>query len=292
MFGRVLVANRGEIAVRVIRACREMGIEPIAIYSDADQQALHTSVAARAVRVGGAPAAESYLSIESVLAAARETGAEAVHPGYGFLSENPQFATACAAAGIVFIGPSPAAMTLVGSKINARALAERAGVPVIPGEALADQGDAALAAAAARIGFPVLLKPSAGGGGIGMKVVAEPAGLADAAAQARREAAGVVWRPDALSRAPDPAAAPRGVPDHGGPPRGRRPPVRAGMLAAAPASEGDRRVALGGGDAGPSAADGGRGGARREGRRLHRGWARWSSWSRARATMRGSTSWR
>jgi acetyl/propionyl-CoA carboxylase alpha subunit len=188
MFPRVLVANRGEIAVRVIRACREMGIEPIAIYSDADERALHTSLAARAVRVGGAPAAESYLSIESVLAAARATRADAVHPGYGFLSENAAFATACASAGIVFIGPSPEAMRLVGSKINARALAERAGVPVIPGEAPADQGDPALQAAASRIGFPLLLKPSAGGGGIGMKVVTAAAGLPDAAAQSRREA--------------------------------------------------------------------------------------------------------
>ena len=188
MFARVLVANRGEIAVRVIRACREMGIEPIAIYSDADERALHTSLAARAVRVGGAPASDSYLSIESVLAAARAAKADAVHPGYGFLSENAEFAAACAAAGIVFIGPSPEAMMLVGSKINARALAERAGVPVIPGEAPADQGDTALQAAAARIGFPVLLKPSAGGGGIGMKVVTAAAGLSDAAAQARREA--------------------------------------------------------------------------------------------------------
>ena len=188
MFARVLVANRGEIAVRVIRACREMGIEPIAIYSDADERALHTSLAARAVRVGGAPASDSYLSIDSVLAAARTVKADAVHPGYGFLSENAEFAAACAAAGIVFIGPSPEAMRLVGSKINARALAERAGVPVIPGEAPADQGDTALQAAAARIGFPVLLKPSAGGGGIGMKVVTAAAGLSDAAAQARREA--------------------------------------------------------------------------------------------------------
>ena len=188
MFERVLIANRGEIAVRVMRACREMGIEPIAIYSDADERALHTSLAARAVRVGAAPASESYLSIDAVLAAARATAADAIHPGYGFLSENAEFAAACAAAGIVFIGPSPAAMTSVGSKINARALADRAGVPVIPGEAPTDQDDETMLAAAGRIGYPVLLKPSAGGGGIGMKVVAAPAGLPEAAAQARREA--------------------------------------------------------------------------------------------------------
>jgi acetyl/propionyl-CoA carboxylase alpha subunit len=188
MFSRVLVANRGEIAVRVIRACRELAIEPIAIYSDADERALHTSLAARAVRVGGAAPAESYLSIDAVLAAARDTKADAVHPGYGFLSENAEFAAACAGAGIVFIGPSPEAMTLVGSKINARSLAEGAGVPVIPGETPADQGDAALLAAAGRIGFPVLLKPSAGGGGIGMKIVDAAGELPGAAAQARREA--------------------------------------------------------------------------------------------------------
>src|SRR5262245_44176424 len=188
MFGKVLIANRGEIAVRVMRACREMGIEPIAIYSDADERALHTSLATRAVRVGNAPASESYLSIDAVLAAARATAADAIHPGYGFLSENADFAAACSAAGIVFIGPSPAAMISVGSKINARALAERAGVPVIPGEAPADQRDETLLAAAGRIGYPVLLKPSAGGGGIGMKIVTTRAGLPDAAAQARREA--------------------------------------------------------------------------------------------------------
>jgi acetyl-CoA carboxylase biotin carboxylase subunit len=188
MFERILIANRGEIAVRVMRACREMGIEPIAIYSDADERALHTSLATRAVRVGNAPASESYLSIDAVLAAAQATAADAIHPGYGFLSENADFAAACAAAGIVFIGPSPAAMISVGSKINARALAERAGVPVIPGEAPADQRDETLLAAAGRIGYPVLLKPSAGGGGIGMKVVTAPAGFPDAAAQARREA--------------------------------------------------------------------------------------------------------
>jgi acetyl/propionyl-CoA carboxylase alpha subunit len=188
MFTRVLVANRGEIAVRVMRTCREMGIEPVAIYSDADEHALHTSVAAHSVRIGGASASESYLSIDAVLAAARDSRADAVHPGYGFLSENADFAAACAAAGIVFIGPSPDAMTQVGSKINARHLAQRADVPVIPGEAPADQSDDALLAAASRIGFPVLIKPSAGGGGIGMKAVASAEVMREAAAQARREA--------------------------------------------------------------------------------------------------------
>ena len=174
--------------MRVIRACREMGIESVAIYSDADAHALHTTLATRAVRVGPAPAADSYLSIEAVLRAARDSQAQAVHPGYGFLSENADFAAACAVAGITFIGPSPQAMALVGSKTTARDVAARAGVPVIPGEAPTDQSDDALLAAATRVGFPVLLKPSEGGGGIGMKEVTTPDALVAAAAQARREA--------------------------------------------------------------------------------------------------------
>ena len=188
MFRRILIANRGEIAVRIIRACREMGIGTVAVFSDADDRAPHALLADRAVRIGPPPAADSYLSIETIVRAARETGAEAIHPGYGFLSENAAFAAACAAGGVTFIGPPPAAIERMGSKIAARQLAADAGVPVVPGETPADQGDETLAAAARRIGFPVLLKPSAGGGGIGMKVVRDPAGLAAAAAQARREA--------------------------------------------------------------------------------------------------------
>jgi acetyl-CoA carboxylase biotin carboxylase subunit len=188
MFRRILIANRGEIAVRVIRACREMGIESIAVYSDADAGALHTSLADRAVRIGPAAAADSYLSSDAILAAARATGAEAVHPGYGFLSEHHVFAAACASAGIVFIGPPADVIASMGSKITARQLAERAGVPVVPGETPADQGDEAIATAARRVGLPVIVKPSEGGGGIGMKTVREASQLAPAIAQARREA--------------------------------------------------------------------------------------------------------
>jgi acetyl/propionyl-CoA carboxylase alpha subunit len=188
VFRRILIANRGEIAIRVARACAEMGIESVAVYSDADCGALHTTVATSARRIGPAPAAESYLSIDAVMAAASASGADAVHPGYGFLSEHADFASACAAAGLVFIGPSPEAMTLVGSKTTAREVAARAGVPVIPGRAPVDQSDEALLAAANDIGFPVLLKPSEGGGGIGMKAVARADALPAAAAQARREA--------------------------------------------------------------------------------------------------------
>jgi acetyl/propionyl-CoA carboxylase alpha subunit len=188
MFSRILIANRGEIAVRVIRACREMGIESVAVYSDADAEALHTTLADRRVRIGPAAAAESYLSVEAIVEAARASGAQAVHPGYGFLSENPSLPLACKQAGITFVGPPADVINGMGSKITARRLAQDAGVPVVPGETPSDQSDAAIAAAVRRIGFPVLLKPSEGGGGIGMKTVRDEASLATAIAQARREA--------------------------------------------------------------------------------------------------------
>jgi acetyl-CoA carboxylase biotin carboxylase subunit len=188
MFARILIANRGEIAVRVIRACRELGVEPVAVYSDADAAALHVSLADRAVHIGPAPAVDSYLRADAVLAAARETGAEAIHPGYGFLSENHDFAAACVAAGVAFIGPPAGVIARMGSKIAARQLASQAGVPVVPGETSADQTDAGIALAARRLGFPVLIKPSEGGGGIGMKRVREEPALLPAIAQSRREA--------------------------------------------------------------------------------------------------------
>ena len=189
MFRRILIANRGEIASRIIRACREMGIETVAVYSDADAASLHVSLADHARRIGPPPPADSYLSIDAILAAARETGADAVHPGYGFLSENQDFARACTAAGIVFIGPPASVIEQMGSKIAARTLAQRAGVPVAPGATPTDQSDTAIAAAATQLGLPVLIKPSEGGGGIGMKVVRTAAELLPAIAQARREAA-------------------------------------------------------------------------------------------------------
>jgi acetyl-CoA carboxylase biotin carboxylase subunit len=185
---RVLIANRGEIALRVIRACREMGISPVAVYSDADAGAPHVAAADAAVRIGPAPPRESYLNAQAILDAARTTGAEAIHPGYGFLSERPSFARACEDAGIIFVGPPASAIEQMGSKIGARTLMQQAGVPVVPGLTPADQSDAALISAAVDIGCPVLLKPSAGGGGIGMKVVRDDTQLAGAIAQARREA--------------------------------------------------------------------------------------------------------
>ncbi|MCZ2836921.1 ATP-binding protein [Modestobacter sp. VKM Ac-2985] len=188
MFETVLVANRGEIAVRVIRTLRAMGIRSVAVHSEADAGALHTRLADVAVPIGPAPAALSYLSIDRVLDAARRTGAQAVHPGYGFLSENVEFARACEKAGIVFIGPPVAAIEAMGDKIRAKQTVSAAGVPVVPGRTEPGMDDAAVARAAVEVGFPVLLKPSAGGGGKGMRVVRDPAELAEQIAGARREA--------------------------------------------------------------------------------------------------------
>jgi acetyl-CoA/propionyl-CoA carboxylase biotin carboxyl carrier protein len=188
MIKRLLIANRGEIARRIIRACRELGIETVAVYSDADAKAPHVREADRAVRLGPPPARESYLNVEAIIAAATSSGADAIHPGYGFLSERAHFVRACENAGLIFVGPPASALEKMGSKVGARALLSGAGVPVVPGETPADQSDASLSAAAARIGFPVLIKPSAGGGGIGMKAVREAGAMAEALAAARREA--------------------------------------------------------------------------------------------------------
>ncbi|MFI1656231.1 acetyl/propionyl/methylcrotonyl-CoA carboxylase subunit alpha [Streptomyces sp. NPDC020472] len=183
MFDTVLVANRGEIAVRVIRTLREMGVRSVAVYSDADADARHVREADTAVRIGPPPAAESYLSVPALLDAAKRTGAQAVHPGYGFLAENAAFAQACADAGLVFIGPSAGAISLMGDKIRAKETVKAAGVPVVPGAA-----DPDLEAAARELGAPVLLKPSAGGGGKGMRLVRDLSTLDDEIAAARREA--------------------------------------------------------------------------------------------------------
>lgn len=195
MFKKVLIANRGEIAVRLVRACRELGVRSVAVYSDADAQAQHVRLADEAVRLGPAAPAESYLYAEAVIAAARAAGAEAVHPGYGFLSENADFADRVRAAGLVFVGPPGAAIRAMGSKTDARARMQAAGVPVVPGFQL-EQGAAAAGregeflAAAERIGYPVLVKAAGGGGGRGMRVVEAAADLPEALASAQREALG------------------------------------------------------------------------------------------------------
>lgn len=188
MFRSLLIANRGEIACRIIRTARRMGIRTVAVYSEADAAALHAEMADVAIPIGPAPARESYLSIPRLIEAARLAGAEAVHPGYGFLSENADFAEACAAAGLVFVGPPAAAIRAMGSKSAAKALMEAAGVPLVPGYHGADQDPGLLAREAARIGYPVLIKASAGGGGKGMRVVETPAAFAEALSTAKGEA--------------------------------------------------------------------------------------------------------
>ena len=187
-FKTVLIANRGEIAVRVIRTLRAMGIRSVAVFSDADAGARHVAEADVAVNIGPAAARESYLNIDAVVAAARRTGAEAVHPGYGFLSENAQFAAALKTAGIVFIGPPVGAIQTMGDKIAAKAAVSAFGVPVVPGISRPGLTDDDLIAGAAEVGYPVLVKPSAGGGGKGMRVVHDPSELASALTSARREA--------------------------------------------------------------------------------------------------------
>ncbi len=188
MFRKVLVANRGEIALRVIRACRELGVESVAVYSEADAGAPHVRAADEAVHIGPAPSAESYLRGDRIISAAKATGAEAIHPGYGFLAEREWFARAVGDAGLVFIGPPPEAIAAMGSKTAARSLATRNSVPVVPGTEGAIANAAEAAKAAERFGYPVLLKASAGGGGKGMRVVREPAELEAAFGAAAREA--------------------------------------------------------------------------------------------------------
>lgn len=186
MFKKVLVANRGEIAVRIVRTLREMGIASVAVYSEADRGALHVRLADESYPIGPSPSVESYLLIDRLVEVAKRSGAEAVHPGYGFLSENPAFARALAAAGVVFIGPPAEAMEAMGYKTAARARMEEAGVPVVPGATIADPGE--LGDAAERLGYPVMLKASGGGGGKGMRLVHEPKDLEGAYARARSEA--------------------------------------------------------------------------------------------------------
>ncbi|MDH3704319.1 MAG: acetyl-CoA carboxylase biotin carboxylase subunit, partial [Alphaproteobacteria bacterium] len=188
MFSRILIANRGEIACRIIRTAQRMGIETVAVYSEADAGALHVRMADQAVPVGPSPAAESYLVIDRIVQAAKDTGAEAVHPGFGFLSENPAFAEALAAAGIVFIGPPIGAIAAMGDKIESKRLAQKAGVSTVPGHPDIVPDAKAAAVIAAEIGYPVMIKASAGGGGKGMRVAYDDAGVRDGFQLAANEA--------------------------------------------------------------------------------------------------------
>jgi len=189
MIGTLLIANRGEIACRVIRTARRMGLATVAVYSEADARSLHVREADVAVAIGPAPARESYLVPEKILAAAREAGADAIHPGYGFLSENAEFAEAVIAAGLTWVGPPPSAIRAMGLKDAAKALMAKAGVPVTPGYLGADQSEARLAKEADAIGYPLLIKAVAGGGGKGMRKVDAKAEFLEALTSCRREAA-------------------------------------------------------------------------------------------------------
>jgi acetyl-CoA carboxylase biotin carboxylase subunit len=188
MFKKILIANRGEIAVRIGRACRELGISPVAVYSQADQAALHVRRADEAVCLGPPPSIESYLSIDKVIAAAQATGADAIHPGYGFLSENANFAKAVEDAGLVLIGPPASAMLVMGSKTSARTLALKAGAPVVPGTTSAIETIEDARRTAAEVGYPIMLKAAAGGGGKGIRLVTSEADLASALSLAQSEA--------------------------------------------------------------------------------------------------------
>jgi geranyl-CoA carboxylase alpha subunit len=197
-FFRVLVANRGEIALRIMRTARRLGYGVVAVYSDADRDALHVREADSAVRIGEALPAQSYLRIDAIIAAAKASGAGAVHPGYGFLAENEDFAQACRDAGLVFIGPSPEAIRAMGNKAGAKDIMQKAGVPCVPGYQGADQSDAVMLVEANKIGFPVMIKAVAGGGGRGMRLVADAAAFPDALRSARSEAQGAFGDPTVI----------------------------------------------------------------------------------------------
>ena len=187
-FHKILIANRGEIALRIMRTARRLGYGVVAVYSDADRDALHVREADQAICIGEALPAQSYLRIEAIIAAAKASGADAVHPGYGFLAENEDFAAACRDAGLVFIGPSPEAIKAMGNKAGAKEIMLAAGVPCVPGYQGVDQSDGAMFAEAERIGFPVMIKAVAGGGGRGMRQVTDAAAFLDSLRSARSEA--------------------------------------------------------------------------------------------------------
>ena len=188
MFRKILIANRGEIAVRIIRACKEMGIKTVAVFSTADRDSLHVRYADQSICIGPPPSSKSYLNISSIISAAEITDSEAIHPGYGFLSENSNFAEICENCGIKFIGPTSANMSLLGNKRNARKLVKSLGIPVLPGSDDIGDDEEDIKKAAEKIGYPLILKASMGGGGRGIKMVLTPAHLSQAYHQARQEA--------------------------------------------------------------------------------------------------------
>ena len=244
MFKRILIANRGEIAVRIIRACREMGIESVAVFSDVDRQALHVRKADHAYHIGPATASESYLNIDKILDVASRSGAEAIHPGYGFLSENARFARACRDAGIKFIGPTPESMEMMGSKTRARQNMKKAGVPFVPGS---EQGHGASRPPnswPSEIGYPVMLKAAAGGGGKGMRLVQHARRTALRLRERPQRGPARLRRQRSLHREAHRQPAPHRDADLRRRARQRRLPGRARVLGAAPPSEGAGRIAF------------------------------------------------
>ncbi len=274
-FFKILIANRGEIALRIMRTARRLGYGVVAVYSDADRDALHVREADQAVRIGDALPAQSYLSIEAIIAAAKASGADAVHPGYGFLAENADFAQACCDAGLVFIGPSPEAIRAMGNKAGAKDIMQKAGVPCVPGYQGADQSDGVMLAEASKIGFPVMIKAVAGGGGRGMRLVADAAAISGCAAQRALRGARRVRRRQRDPGARDRRSAPHRDPGVRRPLRQCRPSRRARLLGAAAAPEADRGSAVAGGVA----------------RNCGRGWARSRSPRSSRLAMRAPARW-
>ena len=288
MFSKILIANRGEIACRVMRTARRMGIATVAVYSEADAGALHVAMADEAQLIGPPPARESYLKGDAIIEAAQETGAEAIHPGYGFLSENAEFAEACAKAGIVFVGPPASAMRAMGSKAAAKALMQEAGVPVVPGYHGDDQDPANLLAEAKMIGFPVLIKASAGGGGRGMRIVTKAEEFARALDGAKREALGAFGDDRVLIEKYLDEPAPyrgAGVRRHA---RQCRAPLRARLLDPAALPEGGR----GGAGAGAQTENARWRWARPRSRRRRRSGMSAPGRSSSSSSARNSTSWR
>ena len=269
-FGKVLVANRGEIAWRVMRTAKAMGYRTVAVYSDADKDAPHVAFADEAVRIGPSPVGESYLSIDRILEAAHKSGADAVHPGYGFLSENEAFAAACEKAGLVFIGPPPAAIAAMGNKAAAKRRMIDAGVPCVPGYQGADQSDANLEKEARKIGLPVMVKAAAGGGGRGMRLVERDADLSGSDPHGAHRSRERLRLGRADPREGRGRRAPRRDPGLRRRPRQRHPSRRARLLGAAPPSEGDRGGALARRDCRPAPAHGCRRRRRRPRHRLSR----------------------
>ena len=245
MFKKILVANRGEIALRVIFACRELGIKTVAVYSEADENSLHVRFADEDICIGPARSADSYLNVPAIISAAEITGADAIHPGYGFLSESAYLAEVCEACHIRFIGPDPSVIRLLGDKSKARRAMKKAGVPMLPGSDGPVESEERAIKIAQDIGYPVIIKAVAGGGGRGMRIVKTPGGAAARVQDRAARGRGGVRRRRRLHREVPRVAAPHRVPDPRRSPRQRRAPRRARVLDPAPPPEAARRIAVG-----------------------------------------------